>query len=120
MKLLVIILSLSILANNKSRALRIYNRIVGVYPTKEVLQEMVKKLDSNQLDDAINIALESDHFYDTTLKVMFNVWTNQEERPQVSLNDYSATAIGMVRDNIPFNEILYENILYVIDQENLP
>jgi hypothetical protein len=30
----------------------------------------------------------------------------------VPLNDYSATVIGMIRDNVPFDQVLYGDILY--------
>ena len=40
-------------------------------------------------------------------------WTNREQTVFAPLNDYTATVIGMVRDDLPFNEVLSADILYV-------
>ena len=42
-------------------------------------------------------------------------WTNRDQSVFVPLNDYTATVIGMVRDNVPFNTILSADILYIGD-----
>ena len=33
-------------------------------------------------------------------------WTNRNQTVFAPLNDYAATVIGMVRDNVPFNQVL--------------
>jgi len=40
-------------------------------------------------------------------------WTNEEQTVFAPLNDYSATVIGMVRDDVPFNQLLSADIIYV-------
>jgi hypothetical protein len=40
-------------------------------------------------------------------------WTNRDQNAFVPLNDYTATVIGMVRDDVPFNTVLSDDILYV-------
>ena len=40
-------------------------------------------------------------------------WTNRDQTLFAPLNDYVATVIGMVRDNVPFNTLLSADILYV-------
>ena len=42
-------------------------------------------------------------------------WTNRDQSVFVPLNDYTATVIGMVRDNVPFNTVLSADILYIGD-----
>ena len=42
-------------------------------------------------------------------------WTNRNQSVFVPLNDYTATVIGMVRDNVPFNTVLSADILYIGD-----
>ena len=48
-----------------------------------------------------------------TLKNFVTPWTNREQTVFAPLNDYTATVIGMVRDDVPFNEVLSADILYV-------
>jgi hypothetical protein len=47
-----------------------------------------------------------------TLKNFASPWTNEEQSAFVPLNDYSATVIGMIRDNKRFDGILSDDILY--------
>jgi hypothetical protein len=54
----------------------------------------------------------SKYFYNVTLKNFASPWTNRDQDVFVPLNDYSATVIGMVRDNVPFDQVLYADILY--------
>ena len=39
--------------------------------------------------------------------------TNRAQSVFVPLNDYTATVIGMVRDNVPFNTVLSADLLYI-------
>ena len=42
-------------------------------------------------------------------------WTNRDQSVFVPLNDYTATVIGMVRDNVPFNTLLSADLVYIGD-----
>jgi hypothetical protein len=53
------------------------------------------------------------NFYNVTLKNMVTPWTNEAQTVFAPLNDYTATVIGMIRDEVPFNTVLSANILYV-------
>jgi hypothetical protein len=52
-------------------------------------------------------------FYTVTLKNFAAPWTNRDFNPFVPLNDYVTLVIGMVKDNVPFDQILYGDLLYV-------
>ena len=52
-------------------------------------------------------------YYDVTLKNFATPWTNRDQTVFAPLNDYTATVIGMVRDDVPFNTALSADILYV-------
>ncbi|NNJ93713.1 MAG: hypothetical protein HKP57_03105, partial [Halobacteria archaeon] len=54
-------------------------------------------------------------FYNVTLKNFATPWTNRDQTVFAPLNDYSATVIGMVRDDVPFNQLLSADIIYVGD-----
>ena len=50
-----------------------------------------------------------------TLKNFASPWTNRDQSVFVPLNDYSATVIGIIRDERDFREILSGDILYDAD-----
>jgi hypothetical protein len=96
---------------NADQATRMYNRIAGVPPSATVLTNMMAT-------DAVSAALMATNdpaFYNDTIRNMAAPWTNRDQSVFVPLNDYTATVIGMVRDNVPFNLLLSDDILYVAD-----
>ena len=58
------------------------------------------------------IATNDPKFLNDTIRNMAAPWTNRDQSVFVPLNDYTATVIGMVRDDIPFNTILSADILF--------
>jgi hypothetical protein len=82
---------------------------------------MISLLDDNKPIDAAYLAMQSPDFYNTTLKLFATPWTNEQQDIFLPLNDYSATIIGMVRDDIDFRQILQSDIVYVGNSSlNLP
>jgi hypothetical protein len=51
-------------------------------------------------------------FYSSTLKSFVTAWTNTEQTVFADLNDYTATVIGIVRDDVPFGEVLSADLVY--------
>jgi hypothetical protein len=94
------------------QATRMYNRIAGIPPTAAELQQM---LQAPTAVAAALIATNDPKFYNDTVRNMAAPWTNRDQSVFVPLNDYTATVIGMVRDNVPFNTVLSADILYVGD-----
>ncbi len=111
--LVIALLSHPLQAGPREQAKRIHDRIAGVPPTDAVLNEMENLLGSANPIDAAYLALENPSFYNVTLKNLVTPWTNEEQTVFASLNDYTATVIGMVRDDVPFNELLSRDILYI-------
>jgi hypothetical protein len=54
----------------------------------------------------------SKYFYNVTLKNFATPWTNRDQSVFEPLNDYTATVIGMIRDEEPFNRLLSADYLY--------
>ncbi|MGD8910701.1 MAG: hypothetical protein PVI92_15275 [Chromatiales bacterium] len=100
-------------AGPREQAKRIHDRLAGVPPSDTTLQQMEDLIDSDQPLDAAMLAIEHPDFYNVTLKNWVTPWTNEEKTVFAPLNDYTATVIGMVRDEIDFREVLSGNILYV-------
>jgi hypothetical protein len=101
------------LAGPREQAKRLHDRIAGVPPSAAVLSQMEADIVAGRPLDAANRALQSSAFYNVTLKNFVAPWTNREQSVFVPLNDYTATVIGMVRDDEPFNTVLSADIIYV-------
>ncbi len=96
-------------AVNANQATRMYNRIAGVPPSSQQLSQMLAATSPVQ---AALVATNDPKFLDDTIRNMAAPWTNRDQSVFVPLNDYTATVVGMVRDNVPFNTILSADIIY--------
>jgi hypothetical protein len=94
------------------QATRMYNRIAGVPPTAAQLAAMTGASDAVT---AALIATQDPAFYNNTIRNMAAPWTNRDQTVFVPLNDYTATVVGMVRDNVPFNTLLSADLVYIAD-----
>lgn len=97
----------------KARAWKIYNRIAGVPPAPGVLSSMETMIASGKVKEAAFKAMDDAGFYNITLKNWIKPWSNVDRTNRVPLNDYVATAIGIIRDNIPFDQVIYGDHLYI-------
>jgi hypothetical protein len=94
---------------NADQATRMYNRIAGVPPSAKVLANMMAT-------DSVSAALMATNdpaFYNDTIRNMAAPWTNRDQSVFVPLNDYTATVVGMVRDDVPFNTLLSADLVYI-------
>ena len=101
------------LADARTQAKRLHDRLAGVPPTEAVLTSMANDIAAGRQTDAAYTAMQNRAFYDVTLKTFAMPWTNRDQTVFAPLNDYVATVIGMVRDDIAFDRVLYDDILYV-------
>ncbi len=101
-------------ADSVDQAKRIHDRIAGVPPDAVTLAQMADEIElNNDPLAAALIATDAPEFYSVTLKNFAAPWTNRDRSVFVPLNDYIATVIGIVRDEVDFREILHGDILYV-------
>lgn len=100
-------------AGPREQARRIHERLAGVPPTDAVLADMQADITAGRATDAAMTAMDNSNFYSVTLKNFAAPWTNRDQSVFVPLNDYTATVIGMVRDDVPFNTLLSANLVYV-------
>ncbi|HEX4619083.1 MAG TPA: hypothetical protein VH135_05105, partial [Steroidobacteraceae bacterium] len=121
-------------AGPNEQAKRIYERIAGVPPSAAELAQMANAIcggactagaagaapGSPGLVQAAAIATSAPTFYNVTLKNFSMPWTNRSATVFAPLNDYVATVIGMVRDNVAFNTALSADILYTSSASGLP
>jgi hypothetical protein len=66
------------------------------------------------------LAMDNPGFATVTLKNFAAPWTNRDQSPFVNLNDYIALVIGMVVNDVPFDQILHSDMLYVEAGQPLP
>lgn len=103
------------------QAKRIHDRLAGVPPSESVLEDM--RQDIAVRGDPIAAAMtamDDRHFYTVTLKNFASPWTNRDRSAFVPLNDYTTLVIGMVKDDVPFNQVLSADMLYVDAGQSLP
>jgi hypothetical protein len=100
-------------SGEREQARRIHDRLAGVPPTNVVLDSMELDIANGNPLAAAARATDSSAFYTVTLKNFATPWTNRDQDVFAELNDYTATVIGMVRDDVPFNTLLSADILYV-------
>jgi hypothetical protein len=114
-----LILSMQADAGPREQAKRIYDRIAGVPASEAQIDAMAALLPGDPIG-AAKIATEDPAFYGVTLKNLVTPWTNRDQTVFAPLNDYTATVIGMVRDDVPFNTALSDDILYTVEASGVP
>ncbi len=101
------------LAGPREQAKRLHDRLVGIPPSAAVLDAMAAKLAANDALGAAYDAMDDPVFYRTSLVNFATPWTNVEGSVFRDLNDYTATVIGMIRDDVPFDQVLAADLVYV-------
>ncbi|MEO8063002.1 MAG: hypothetical protein ABI821_09645 [Pseudomonadota bacterium] len=101
-------------ANDRDKAKRIHDRIAGVPPSEATLDAMEALVAGGNPRGAADIATQAPSFYNVTLKNMAVPWTNRDQTVFAPLNDYVATFIGMVRDDVDFSTALSADLSYTV------
>ncbi|MBV2128309.1 hypothetical protein [Arsukibacterium indicum] len=103
------------------QAKRLHDRLTGVPADAATLEQMADLIGQGNAGAAAELAMAHPDFYRTTLKLFATPATNRDLDIFEPLNDYSATIIGLVRDNADFRQILQTDVLYVgADSLGLP
>jgi hypothetical protein len=100
-------------SNNRLIAYKIYNRLSGIPPVSTVLNDLEVLVANGKVKEVANRAMDEATFYNVTLKNWVKPWTNVDRTNRVPLNDYVATVLGIIRDNIPFDQTIYGDHLYI-------
>ena len=100
-------------AGSREQAKRIHDRIVGVPPSDSVLNSMEASITGGDVVGAATTAMNNPAFYNVTLKNWSMPWTNRDHTVFAPLNDFTATVVGLVRDDEDFRQVLYADVVYV-------
>ena len=105
--------SVASIASEKEQALQMHSRLTGTLPSEATLISMAQDIGNGNALDAATTAMNDEAFYAVTLKNLAAPWTNRDQDVFAPFNDYIATFIGIVRDDIDFRDILSANTLYI-------
>ncbi len=76
---------------------------------------MTTLIEQDRREDAAQIAMQNPLFINVVLKNWVKPWSNRDQSSRVPLNDYVATVLGVIRDDAPFDTVLYEDVVYVVN-----
>jgi hypothetical protein len=99
-------------AGPREQARRMHDRLVGVPPDEATLAEMANLIGDDEALAAADLAMDHRAFYSVALKNFVSPWTNVARTVYAPLNDYTATVIGMIRDDVPFDTVLSADLVY--------
>jgi hypothetical protein len=99
----------------RRQAKRMHDRLAGVPPGGQTLDVMEADIAAGNAVAAALLAMDNSAFYNVTLKNFAAPWTNRDQNVFAPLNDYTATVIGMIRDEVPFNRLLSADLVYLGD-----
>ena len=102
-------------AGSREQAKRLHDRLNGTPASATQLDSMQADIDGGNALAAALKAIDNPNgsFYTVFLKNFVTPWTNRDQTAYAPLNDYTATVIGMVRDDVPFNTVLSADVLYI-------
>jgi len=100
-------------AGAREQARRMHDRLVGVPPDPAVLDSMEAMIAGGNALGAADQAMSHPLFYSSALKNWVTPWSNVDQTVFAPLNDYTATVIGIIRDDRPFTEVLTSDLVYV-------
>jgi hypothetical protein len=102
---------------SRAQAKRMYDRLVGTPPTPALLDDLESRVAADKVAAGMYMldknSARSSQFYTTTLKNFATPWTNRDQTVFAPLNDYVATVIGMVRDDVDFRTVLSADLVYI-------
>lgn len=95
-------------------AKRLFRRLTGVpiLLTDPRLSQMAGLIAEGRAREAAAIATEDSNFYQVTVKNLAAELSSKNETPYIGLDDFQATFIGTVRDEIDARSLLTGNYLY--------
>lgn len=100
----------------QNQAKRLYERLTGVPPSPTQLIDLSNLLMEGKTEAAAFRAMDEKTtygFYKLILRNLFNPLSSRSARNDLDLNDFTATIAGLVKNNKNFDRALYDDIIYV-------
>ncbi|HVK60345.1 MAG TPA: hypothetical protein VM432_02295 [Bdellovibrionales bacterium] len=104
------------ITKNQRRARQLFTAVTGVSISidDDRVAKMAAAIDNGKIRDASKIATSDKSFYNIRLMNLGKAMSNREETNQVAMNDFVATFIGAVRDDMDARELLTGNFYYQV------
>lgn len=100
-------------AQARDHIIRLYGRVSGLPPTAAQVAELLPSMKNGNPAPTVFAAMEEDSFYSLSLLRMFSPYSNVEGAIDERLNDFTATVIGLVRDNEDMRNMIAGDLLYI-------
>jgi hypothetical protein len=112
-------------AGPREQAHRMYQRLTGTAPSELLLNDLETQVTNRGLAGAAAYMMDptlahSKNFYTVTLKNFATPWTNRDQSIFAPLNDYTATVIGLVKDDEDFRTVLFDDVVYIGNGAGVP
>lgn len=109
-------------SRSEALAKKIYERVVGtkVPLDSPVLQSMAQQVSQGNLGAAADIAMTESDFINVTVKQMATKLSTREETIRAPFNDFVATFMGLIRDDLDGRLLLTGNFYYMADSTRMP
>lgn len=110
------------ITDTKLRAQEIFNRLTGakIPVTDTRIIAMEREILNGSPTNAAAIATDDARFLNVTVRDFAAKMSNRDQTVNTPLNDFIATVIGVVRDNVNAKDLLTKNITYVGDPAQAP
>ena len=101
-------------AEATQKAKQIYRNlnITAVPDSAMIIQSMVKLLQEGKTQEAAALAANTRGFYNVNVKQFASLMGSHSEAPNVPLNDFQATIMGVIRDEIDARTLLTGDFTY--------
>lgn len=105
-----------------AKARVLFERITGTKTrsTDPLVQEMAILVSKGDQKAAIEKAMQHPNFLNLTVKQMASIMSIRDETIRTRLNDFSATFIGVTRDDLDARTLLSGNFYYKADPARVP
>ncbi len=99
--------------------IRLFQRLSGVPPTSGELSQIEDLAAANNLKGIAELATNTRGFINTTVKAWAAPMSNVSAQASVEFNDFTATIVGLVRDEAPLDQMMWDDVTYVGNRANL-
>ncbi len=105
---------------NNDRAATMFMRLAGKPPSPAQLAQMQSLLNSGNSVGAAQVASADPDFINLTVRSFCSQMSSRTLSADAPLNDFTATCMGIIRDNTPVTDFTTANYYYRIDPSKIP
>ena len=100
--------------------LNVFGRLVGRPASDGEIADMNEKIASGRAEEAFEGLTRKSDFINLTARAFCQPMSTRSERPDVPMNEFTASCMGAIRDDRPATELLAGNFYYEFDRTKSP